>query len=418
VIRAVGALAGCLLLGAGVGLVTSPVAAAQEEQPAQPRAWILVDAESGTVLDGGNHHEALPPASAVKLMTALTALQRLKTEDDVTISPRAADAPSPRLGISEGSEWQQQDLVQAMLLSSANDAAYALAEGAAGSLEQFATEMAALGQRMGLEESTFADPAGLDDESAFNGGSTMSAYDLAIVARNVLADPELSKVVALLDYRVTTPTGEETGLRNNGNLFLTRYPGATGMKSGFTSKAGNTLVASAARDGRTMIAVVLNAEDPIGFAAGRLDAGFASQLDEKGSRERLPEPRVTTAQGRLQALAALPRALGRPSFECGLCATGPGAPVASAPSPSPAPKQRAPQPDGGGGRGFPLLGVVGVLMATVFGVAAMLRHRAVQRRELRRLAAQRSIADARRRGTLDIIETPATEPTHVRVLRE
>jgi serine-type D-Ala-D-Ala carboxypeptidase (penicillin-binding protein 5/6) len=410
------ALAGCLLLGAGVVGVAPPVAAAQEEPPAQPRAWILVDAESGAVLDAGNHHEALPPASAVKLMTALTALQRLTTADDVTTSPRAADAPSPRLGISEGSQWQQQDLVQAMLLSSANDAAYSLAEGAAGSLEQFAVEMAALGERMGLEESTFADPAGLDDESAFNGGSTMSAYDLAVVARNVLADPELSRVVALPDYRVTTPAGEETGLRDNGNLFLARYPGATGMKSGFTSRAGNTLVASAARDGRTMIAVVLNAGDPSGFAAGILDAGFASPSDEKGSGERLPEARVTTAQGRLQALAALPRSLGRPSFDCGLCATGPGAPVAAAPSPSPAPKQPTTEPDGGGG--FPFLGAVGVLVAAAFGVAAMLRHRAVQRRQLRRLAAQRTIAEARRRGTLDVIETPATESTHVRVLRE
>jgi D-alanyl-D-alanine carboxypeptidase len=419
VFRAVGALVvGVLLVGA------TPLAATADGPPrpgqtaGEARAYILVDPESGAVLEAHAEHEALPVAGTIKLMTALTALQRIPNEDRVLTTARAAGAPDPTLGMRAGTTWATVDLVQAMLLTSANDAAYALAEGAAGSVETFATEMTRVGTLMGLTDSTFADPAGVDDETAVNGSSSMSAYDLAVVAANVLGTPELMEIVTLLDYRVVTPDGEETGLSENVNDFLRLYPDATGMKTSFSAAAGNVVVASAQREGRALIAVVLNAEDPNAVAAGLLDRGFATEPGSKGTGERIPDTGISTIQGRLIALTGLPRPLGAPPVSP-FGARGPGAPVAE--PAAPAPRRPAAQTDddgGGGGAGFPFLKMLGVFVAAGVVVAIVLRHQRMQRGQLHRQARERHLAEARRRGTLDVLEPDAgDDPADVKIVR-
>ena len=421
VFRAVGALVvGALVAGA------VPVAATADSSPwpaqtaGEARAYILVDPASGAVLEAYAEHEALPVAGAVKLMTALTALQRIPYEDRVVTTARAANAPEPTLGMSTGTMWAAEDVVQAMLLSSANDAAYALAEGAAGTVETFATEMTRVGTLIGLEDSTFADPAGVDDDAAINGSSAMSAYDLAIVAANVLAAPELMEIVSLLDYRVSTPDGEETGLSQNLNEFLRVYPDATGMKNGSSAAAGNVVVASAERDGRALLAVVLNAADANALAAGLLDRGFATPPDAEGTGARIPDTGVSTIQGRLVALTGLPSPLGAPSVSAG-GARGPAAPV-SEPA-APAPRRPAADADdaddgGGGSGGFPFLKVLGLLVAAGVVIAIVLRHRRMQREHLHRQARERHLAEARRRGTLDVVEPDAgDDPADVKIVR-
>ncbi len=396
-----------------------PAAAGPAPDPGGPRAYILVDVESGVILQSQAEHQPLAVAGAVKLMTALTALQRIPLEDRVATTPRAADAPTPRLGMREGTTWESEDLVQAMLLSSANDAAYAMAEGAAGSLEQFTSEMTRVGDVIGLEDSTFGDAAGLDDESTFTGPSEMSAYDLAIVGANVLASPELAEIVRLADYRVITPDGEETALRENvNNGFLESYVGATGMKNGASLNAGNVLVASAERDGRSLVAVVLNVEDPIAFATGLLDEGFATARDAEGTGELIPETRLTTIQGRLIALTGLPRPLGAPGLPT-VGAKGPSAPVSDAPAPAPKPRNAGADDDaGGGGGGFPFLRVLGLLVGAGVVVAVVLRQRSVQRERLHRRARERALLEARRRGTLDVVEpAEAADPSDIRIVR-
>ncbi|HEX6311177.1 MAG TPA: hypothetical protein VF152_06090 [Acidimicrobiia bacterium] len=410
---------GPLLAGIALTVATPGLAAADREprhQVAGPtQAAILVDPQSGAILEAQGEHEALPVAGAVKLVTALTAVQRIALEDRVLTTATAVNAPEPTLGMREDTLWQLEDLLQAMLLSGHNDAAYALAEAAGGSIDGFAAEMARVGALMGLEDSTFGDPAGTDQDAAPGGGTRMSAYDLAVVAANVLATPELAEIVALFDYRVVTPDGVETGLRESNNSFIRAYQDATGMITSSSPAAGEIVVASATREGRSLVAVVLNAGNADGVAAGLLDRGFATDPEAEGTGEHLPDARVTSLQGRLIALTGVPRPLGAPAISAG-GARGPGAPVADAPTPRPRPPAAA--TDDGGGGGFPFLKVLALLAAAGLVVAVAYRHRAVQRERVHRQARERHLADARRRGTLDVVEPDvAADPTEIKIVR-
>ena len=196
-----------------------------------------------------------------------------------------------KIGMATGERWPLDQALHSLMMVSANDAAYALAEAASGSVEAFAADMNAAAARYGMVDSRFADPAGFDGIEGFNGGSRVSAYDLAIAARNFLAVPELTAIVGLREYRFDGPDGLSHVLYNH-NKLLARYPGANGLKTGYTSLAGNTFVGTAARDGRTMIAVVLNTTNMYGIAAALLDKGFASPADAPGLGAPLPAPRV------------------------------------------------------------------------------------------------------------------------------
>src|SRR5581483_778933 len=183
----------CLML-----VVTAAGPAAAQSPPGPPyqaKAWILVDAGTGRVLDAYTQHEALPPASTTKLMTALVATEKLAPEAIVTVSPVAAAQPAMRIGMVAGQQWTLDAAMHSLMMVSANDAAYALAEAASGSLAAFADDMNAAALRYGMVDSHFADPAGFDDAAAFGGGNRVSAYDLAIAARNVLAVPGLMAMV-------------------------------------------------------------------------------------------------------------------------------------------------------------------------------------------------------------------------------
>jgi D-alanyl-D-alanine carboxypeptidase len=273
-----------LLTAAWTAALAGP---AEGQQPGPPgRAWILVDADSGAVLAAGNPHEALPPASTTKLMTALVAMEKLSRGAIFEVGDRPAAQLAMRIGMQPGQRWKVEDALHALVMVSANDAAYALAEAASGSLRRFAADMTAAAIRYGMQDSTFNDPAGFDDAAAYEGGSLVSAYDLAIAARNTLAVPELAAIAVLPEYRFTGP-GRDHRLLNH-NRLLQRYPGAVGLKTGYTRKAGHTFVAAATREGRTMIAVVLNSDDTYAAAAALLDQGFATPPDARGTGERLP----------------------------------------------------------------------------------------------------------------------------------
>ncbi|MGH9023463.1 MAG: D-alanyl-D-alanine carboxypeptidase family protein, partial [Acidimicrobiia bacterium] len=153
-------------------------------------------------------------------------------------------------------------------------------------------------------DSVFLDPAGFDDASSFRGGSRVSALDLAIVARNVLAVPELAAAVASLEHSFVDPAGRPHRLLNH-NKLLRRYPGAVGLKTGYTRRAGHTLVAGARRDGRTLIAVVLSSPNPYAAATTLLDRGFASPRGAD-TGERLPPVRVRLARLAAPVVPAVP----------------------------------------------------------------------------------------------------------------
>ncbi|MCA1846656.1 MAG: D-alanyl-D-alanine carboxypeptidase [Actinobacteria bacterium] len=295
----------CLLMVLLGGFAVSGPAGAQT--PAQPpgaplpaKAWILVDADTGKVLDAFNEHEPLPPASTQKIMTALVATEKLPHDASFTVGPVAAAQAAMRIGMVAGQQWTLDPALHSLMMVSANDAAYALAEAASGTLDAFAADMNAAAVRYGMVDSHFFDPAGFDGAEGFNGGSRISARDLAVAARNFLAVPALTAIVGLQQYRFDGPDGQAHVLFNH-NKLLARYPGSTGLKTGYTSLAGSTFVGTATRDGRTMIAVVMNSTNIYGVASALLDKGFATPADAPGLGEPLPAVRVQPYRAPLAA---------------------------------------------------------------------------------------------------------------------
>ena len=174
-----------------------------------------------------------------------------------------------------------------MMMVSANDAAYAIAETAGGSVSGFAAQANATAKRYGMRDSTFADPAGLDDGTSYKGGSKVSAYDLAIATRNTLTVPAIAKWAATRTYPFTDVAGAPHQLTNH-NKFLPEgsyaYLGANGFKTGYTERAGHSLVATANRDGRELIVVILGSVAPgYTWAASLLDQGFATPRGYEGN---------------------------------------------------------------------------------------------------------------------------------------
>src|SRR5439155_15860080 len=189
-----------------------------------------------------------------------------------------------------GQIWNYTDAMHALLLSSANDAAVALAESAAGSVESFQQRFASTATVLSMaDHPVLMDPAGLDDRESVGGGNLVSARDLAIAARALLANPLLAEAVASREYRFHGADNVDHRLINHNRLLRT-YPGAVGMKTGYTSRAGNCLIAVARRDGRTMISVVLHAVgtsyDP---SVGLLDKGFNTPVSAETPDDRLPD---------------------------------------------------------------------------------------------------------------------------------
>ena len=171
-----------------------PTAGATGTPTSQPPAsYIVVDAETGAVLMASNEHAQLYPASTIKVLTALVALEHLPQSAKLKVSKLAAGRPASKIDMREGSTWPLDQALPALMIISANDAAYALAENAGGSLAGFAAMAAKTGQRLGLQDTSFHDPAGLDGPESFEGGTKSSAFDLSIVARNALTIPAIAE---------------------------------------------------------------------------------------------------------------------------------------------------------------------------------------------------------------------------------
>lgn len=426
---------GCvgLLTLSAPSLAVAPNAAGPEPGPLTP-AFIVIDADTGAVIAAQDEHRAVPPASTVKLMTALVGLELLPLETALQISPLVETQPASKINMHVGEAWPLNDALHALLMASANDAAYAIAENAAGSLGGFADAMERSGDRMGLEDATFNDPAGLDAEGeGFRGGSLLSAFDLAIIARNALAVPEIAAASAQLeDYPFTGPNGAQRTIPNHNDTWLSGYPGATGLKVGFTERANRTFVASATRNGRTCIAVVLGISDTLGWATRLTDQCFALGVSDQTGLEVLPPVRVSTADQRRAAVAGFPRSLGAGTVGVAVAGaevtrdaptdTSTPSPVAgeaeptdssvstASPETSPASSRSA------AGSSTGLISARNAALATmgVLSAAFVLRRRQVSHQRRRRLARQKMLADARRLGVLTVLppEKAPAEPAH------
>lgn len=281
----------------------------------------------------GGSRVALPPASLSKVLTALAVVSALKPGAAVVVSKRAAGAPASRLGLRAGQTWRTEDLLRAMLLVSANDAALALAEKVGnGDLTAFQTRVAGLAGRLGLADSPVVrDPAGLDGSDSVGGGNRVSARDLAIVARAALAQPRIASVVSMREFSFKGPDGAKHHLINH-NKLLGSYRGLVGIKTGYTVKAGGCLLTAARRDGRTMIAVVLGVKNIYGSSQALLDLGFSVKAKDEPRADALPRVVDVTAA---PASSVKPKPARRPAPRA-----APAPKAAPKPVPAPAPTSR------------------------------------------------------------------------------
>jgi D-alanyl-D-alanine carboxypeptidase (penicillin-binding protein 5/6) len=408
-----------LVIGTPAAAVDAPAPAPTPAPPAPavpgeplPLAYLVADAETGAVIAAHAHHEPLRPASTMKLMTALVGLERLPLSATLQVSALAAAQPAMKITMREGETWRMIDALHALLMASANDAAYAIAENASGSVEQFAADMQSAARRFGLTDSTLSDPAGLDgDGEGFNGGSRVSAHDLAVIARNALVVPVIRAIAQRDEYHFAGPDGVERSVPNHNDEWLAAYDGATGLKPGFTELANRTLVATATREDRTCIAVVLGIYDVVGWATRLQDQCFATPVAAQRGSERLPDVRVATVDARTEAVTGFPRMLGAPPLAV--------APAAGAGDAAPDHAARRSRGDGGTGaasaeaserpRAPSLFSLRNLAVAALIllVLVVVLRRRAVKQQRRRRLARQRMLADARRRGVLQVLEPDA-----------
>ena len=248
-------------------------------------AGILVDIDSNSILWEQNAHTRLPPASTTKILTALVALENFDTSREVTVSPQAVALAwdESRMGLRAGQVLTIDELLTGMLLVSGNDAANALADGTVGA-ERFVAAMNAQVTALGLRDSHFTTPVGLDEAA-----QRTSAYDLAAIsAATVLAFPVFDTIVATRATTVAADATHPAFALQSIDTLLSMYPAATGIKPGWTAAAGYCEVGMAVRDGHRLLSVLLNA--PYAFSQSRrlLDWGFM----QEGLPSTLPAPTV------------------------------------------------------------------------------------------------------------------------------
>ncbi len=214
--------------------------------------FLVVDAATGRTLVAHDATEPWYPASLTKLMTTYVALEaaregRLTMDTPLTMSVRASRMAPSKMGFAPGVEVTLDNALKMLMVKSPNDVAAMIAESIDGSIENFADEMNATGRKLGLQESHFDNPNGLPDPGHYS-----SARDLAIIARALLSDfPEHADLYGIGAMEL------DGAVIPNHNRLLGRFPGADGMKTGFTCAAGFNIVATATRNGRKLIAVVL-----------------------------------------------------------------------------------------------------------------------------------------------------------------
>ncbi len=232
------------------------------------KSAVLIDAISGEILFSKNPNERLPMASTTKIMTALLLCEYGDLERIITVTPEMVYVEGTSMGLKVGMKVSLKDILYGMLLASGNDAANAAAVAVGGGMDNFVALMNDKAQQLGLENTHFDTPSGLDGDSHYT-----TSYDLAMLTRYALNNSDFyeacstkSKAVYLDGVKVTL---------SNHNRLLSSYNGAIGVKTGFTKKSGRCLVSAAERENGRLIAVTLNDGDDWQDHKNMLDYGFS-----------------------------------------------------------------------------------------------------------------------------------------------
>lgn len=265
-------------------------------------AAILVEEVSGMILYAKNEHQRRAPASTTKILTAIVALEKGNLDDIVTVSRRAARTRGSTMWLKTGDRLTLKELLEGLMLCSGNDAGVAVAEHIAGSERNFARMMNRKAKEIGALNSNFQNPHGLRAAAHYT-----TAYDLARLTCYALHNPEFSRLVAAREEAVEWYQGEKTRKVRNTNRLLWSFAGADGVKTGTTVEAGYCLVASATRDGRRFISVVLHSPDRWGESSRLLEYGFNNFTLKLLASPEIALGQIKTAGGRPCEVPVYPR---------------------------------------------------------------------------------------------------------------
>ncbi|MFJ4868494.1 D-alanyl-D-alanine carboxypeptidase family protein [Streptomyces sp. NPDC088757] len=291
------------------GVQVQPLAGAPRPPSASALSWVVADASTGEVLAARDAHRKLPPASTLKTLFALTALPHHDPSEQHTVADSeltGIGAGSSLVGIKEGYTYKVSDLWNGVFLSSGNDAVHVLA-AMNGGWDAMAGKMQEKARSLGANDTHVVSPDGYDAP-----GQVTSAYDLAVFGRAGLQDPAFTRYCSTryADF----PAGSWSyGIANTNRLLtgengVDRYPGLIGIKNGYTSNAGNTLVSAAKRGGRTLVVSVMNPQEGGGYAVyeearSLLDWGFEAAGRVRAVGSLLPERAGAEADARAVAAA-------------------------------------------------------------------------------------------------------------------
>lgn len=256
-------------------------------------SWLVADAGTGAVLAAKDPHGRFLPASTLKVLTAITLLPRLDPRASWRVTPAEEDVGGSEAGLVAGHSYPVSMLFTAMLVASANDAAQALADAAGGSRKTLAL-MNAEAAHLNADDTHAGTPSGLDAR-----GETSSAYDLALIGRAAIAMPSFRHYDQTLVSYVYAPGVRRFQIATHDRL-LTSYPGAIGVKNGYTVAAQGTYIGAATRGGRTLIVTLMHATpDFWPMARALLDWGFAADGRISPVGELVPPgtPKVSAARG-------------------------------------------------------------------------------------------------------------------------
>ncbi len=296
----------CLVLGLLGAFFPRFVHATQMDLPV--KSAVLMDVTTGKILYEQDAHTPLAPASVTKVMTMLLIMEAIDSgkigwNDTVTASETAAAKGGSQIYLKVGETMSVSDMVKSIAVSSANDCACAMAEHIAGSEAAFVEKMNQRAKELGMNDTTFVNCTGLDDDEAAKNHKT-SAYDIAIMSAELLKNhPDIKKYTTIW---MDTVRNGAFGLSNT-NKLVRFYQGATGLKTGFTSQAGYCLSASAQRDGMELVAVVMGAktsQERFAACKSMLDYGFANYALVKPRLDT--EPWVQVNMGTQEAVQAVP----------------------------------------------------------------------------------------------------------------
>lgn len=296
-------LAVCLLIG------ILPITAKAAGPEVKAKSALLMDIASGTVLYEQDAHKPLAPASVTKVMTMLLIMEAIDTgrinwNDTVTASEEAAAKGGSQIYLKVGEQMSVADMVKSIAVSSANDCACAMAEHIAGSESAFVDMMNLRAQELGMKDTKFVNCTGLDDSEDAKEHLT-SAYDIAVMSRELMAKhPDIQKYTTIW---MDTVRGGSFGLSNT-NKMVRFYPGATGLKTGFTSGAGYCLSSTAQREGMHLVAVVMGSEtskDRFAACKTLLDYGFANFASVQADPPENAQVPITL--GKAPTVTAVPR---------------------------------------------------------------------------------------------------------------